>query len=170
MSHVSRGLFHPLSRGKKNLGGQQGVVAGDFFFLFHMYPITFKKSWQKNHACIWGGSGNGHIGWWIGADSFLKIDGLCPPPQEEAKIIKAEILSTRMKQNVFPDKDDWSLSFWLSVNQSRSIRTSMPRKPTDQRRLWCALPEAQPGSVMCVGNIQVFKSENLSSQIWNFKW
>jgi len=31
-----------------------------------------------------------------------------------AKIIKAEILFTRMKQNVFPDKDDWSLSFWLS--------------------------------------------------------
>lgn len=34
--------------------------------------------------------------------------------------IKDETLPTGMKQNAFPDKDEWSLSFWISVNQSPS--------------------------------------------------
>lgn len=99
----------------------------------------YGKSWQKK----------AHLAFEVEVGMITQVDELIwvvssvlivsTLPSEVAKIIKAEISSTRMKQNVFPDKDGWSLPFCLSVNQSKSISISMTRKPADERHLLCAL-------------------------------
>lgn len=131
---------------KKEPVWKQSIIEGDSLPAFtSQYSKMFEKSKKtKSKNFLWDTRWKEETvkitdellqllkdGWHL---SSLEVVRMCT--------IKDETLPTGIKQNVFPDKDEWSLSFRISAKWSKSFSITMLTTTADMSYLPCDPAEA----------------------------